>query len=169
MTAGTGDHLMAWKMPETAGIKKQPRFVAAAVQSAPVFLNPDATVAKARTLIAEAAANGASLVAFPEVYLPGYPYWNWTMTPIQGSVWFERLHSAAVEVPGPHVDALCSAAREFGVHVVIGVNERGSRGIGPLYNSVLVIDGGGELIGVHRKLVPTWAEKLTWAPVMAAR
>lgn len=154
---------MTWTMPDSAGLKKYPRFIAAAVQAAPAFLDPDATVAKARTLIAEAAGNGATLVAFPEVFVPGYPYWNWTMTPVQGSEWFERLHSASVEIPGPQVDALCATAREFGVHVVIGVNERGARGIGPLYNSVLMIDDQGELIGVHRKLVPTWAEKLTWA------
>ncbi len=154
---------MTWKMPDAAGIKTYPKFVAAAVQAAPVFLDPDATVAKARRLIGQAAANGAELVAFPEVFVPGYPYWNWTMTPVEGSMWFERLHNASVEVPGPQVDALCAAARDFGVHVVIGVNERGSRGVGSLYNTILVIDDAGRLIGTHRKLVPTWAEKLTWA------
>lgn len=154
---------MTWQMPTSAGIKTHPRFVAAAVQAAPVFLDPDATVAKARRLIAEAAAEGARLVAFPEVFVPGYPYWNWTMTPIQGGPWFERLYNSSVDIPGPHVGALQAAAGEHGVHVVIGVNERAPRGAGTLYNTVLVIDDGGELIGVHRKLVPTWAEKLTWA------
>lgn len=154
---------VTWKMPESAGIKRHPKFIAAAVQAAPVFLDPDATVAKARRLIAEAAGNGARLVAFPEVFVPGYPYWNWTMNPVQGGKWYERLHSASIELPGPHVDALCAAAREFQCHVVIGVNERGGPGIGSLYNTVLVIDDTGQLIGVHRKLVPTWAEKLTWA------
>ncbi|GII87536.1 nitrilase [Sphaerisporangium siamense] len=148
---------------EAPGIKSYPRFVAAAVQAAPVFLDPDATVAKARSLIAEAARNGAELVAFPEVFVPGYPYWNWTMTPVQGGPWFERLYRASVDVPGPHVDAIRAAAREHGCHVVIGVNERARYGAGTLYNSVLVIDDRGELLGVHRKLVPTWAEKLTWA------
>lgn len=141
-----------------------PRFTAAAVQAAPVFLDPAKTVDKARALIAEAASNGASLVAFPEVFVPGYPYWNWTMTPVQGSPWFEKLFRQAIKVPGPEVDALRAAAREYEVHVVIGVNERPARGVGTLYNSVLVIDDRGQLLGVHRKLVPTWAEKLTWAP-----
>ena len=58
------------------------RFTAAAVQAAPVYLDPDKTVAKAVALIEEAAAHGASLVAFPEVFVPGYPYWNWTMNPV---------------------------------------------------------------------------------------
>ncbi|GII65940.1 nitrilase [Sphaerisporangium krabiense] len=148
---------------QAPGVKDYPRFVAAAVQAAPVFLDPDATVAKARSLIAEAARNGAELVAFPEVFVPGYPYWNWTMTPVQGGPWFERLYRASVDVPGPHVDAIRAAAREHGCHVVIGVNERGPYGAGTLYNTVLVIDARGELLGAHRKLVPTWAEKLTWA------
>lgn len=139
-----------------------PRFTAAAVQNSPVFLDPDATVTKAVTLIEEAAGNGASLVAFPEVFVPGYPYWNWTMNPVQGSPWFEKLYRAAVDVPGPQVARLCAAARRHGVTVVIGVNERGRYSFGVLYNTVLTISSSGELLGVHRKLVPTWAEKLTW-------
>lgn len=154
---------MTWKRSDSSGMAQYPKFVAAAVQASPVFLDPDATVAKARALIAEAAGSGATLVAFPEVFVPGYPYWNWTMNPVQGSEWFERLHCASIEVPGPHVELLCEAARQFKCHVVIGVNERRGPGIGSLYNTVLVIDDAGELIGVHRKLVPTWAEKLTWA------
>ena len=140
-----------------------PKFRAAAVQAAPVFLDAAATVEKACGLIREAADRGAALVAFPEVFVPGYPYWNWTMPPPQAGPFFERLVLASIEVPGPEVDALCRAAREHAVHVVIGVNERHSQSLGTLYNSVLIIDSGGVLRGVHRKLVPTWAEKLTWA------
>lgn len=139
-----------------------PQFRAAAVQASPVFLDADATVAKARELIREAAHGGAHLVAFPEVFVPGYPYWNWTMTPVQGSEWFEALYRSSITVPGPQVDELRAAARESGVVLVIGVNERASIGSGTLYNTVLVISDTGELLGVHRKLVPTWAEKLTW-------
>ncbi|MFG2907179.1 carbon-nitrogen hydrolase family protein [Kitasatospora sp. NPDC048286] len=139
-----------------------PRFTAAAVQAAPVYLDPAATVDKAVALIQEAAGHGAELVVFPEVFVPGYPYWNWTMNPVQGSPWFERLYRAAVDVPGPYVDTLRAAARQAGVVLVIGVNERGGPGLGLLYNTLLTIDADGELLGVHRKLVPTWAEKLTW-------
>ncbi|MGP3683812.1 carbon-nitrogen hydrolase family protein [Streptomyces sp. IBSNAI002] len=138
------------------------RFTAAAVQAAPVYLDPAATVDKAVALIAEAAGNGAELVVFPEVFVPGYPYWNWTMNPVQGSPWFERLRAASVDVPGPHVDALCAAARRYGVTLVIGVNERVRYSLGVLHNTLLTIGADGELLGVHRKLVPTWAEKLTW-------
>jgi nitrilase len=139
-----------------------PRFTAAAIQNSPVYLDAAATVGKAVGLIAEAAGNGASLVAFPEVFVPGYPYWNWTMNPVQGSPWFEKLYRAAIDVPGPEVDELRAAARRHGVTVVIGVNERGRHSMGVLYNTILTISSAGELVGVHRKLVPTWAEKLTW-------
>lgn len=138
------------------------QFKAATVQAAPVFMDPQKTVDKACTLIAEAAGNGAQIVAFPEVFVPGYPYWNWIMSPVQGSKWFERLFKASIDVPGPLVDQLRKAARDHRVTVVIGVNERAPHTMGGIYNTLLFIDDTGALIGRHRKLVPTWAEKLTW-------
>ena len=139
-----------------------PRSKVAAVQTAPVFLDPDATVDKACALIAEAARNGARLVAFPEVFIAGYPYWNWVMTPIEGSPWFERLCRAAIRIPGPEIARVCEAAREHGCVVVIGANERDPRSVGTIYNTNVVIGADGTILGRHRKLVPTWAEKLTW-------
>lgn len=141
-----------------------PKFVAAAVQAAPEFLNTGATVDKAVALIHEAAAGAARLVAFPEVFVAGYPYWSWIMTPLEGSAWFERLYRSAILVPGPEVETLCKAARQAKVNVVIGVNERAPHSLGTIYNTVLTIGSDGQLLGRHRKLVPTWAEKLTWAP-----
>ena len=140
-----------------------PQFKAAAVQASPVFLNTDATVDKVCSLIEEAAANGASLVAFPEVFVAGYPYWNWMMTPVQGSPWFEKLCRCAIEIPGPEIQRIAQAAKNHGVHVVVGVNERSRTGIGTIYNTLVIIGPDGRLLGRHRKLVPTWAEKLTWA------
>jgi len=139
-----------------------PKSRVAAIQAAPVFLDLDATVDKACALIAEAAGNGAQLVAFPEVFLPGYPYWNWLMSPVKGSAWFEKLWHASVEIPGKHVDKLCKAAREHNCIVVIGANERDPKKVGTLYNTNIIIGDDGTLLGRHRKLVPTWAEKLTW-------
>lgn len=141
-----------------------PSFKAAAVQTAPIFLDPDRTVAKAASLIHEAARNGAAIVAFPEVFVAGYPYWSWIADPITCSSWFERLMRASVLVPGPEIDQVRAAAREAGVHVVIGVNERSPVSLGTLYNTMLFIGPDGAILGKHRKLVPTWAEKLTWAP-----
>ena len=107
-----------------------PRFKAAAIQAAPVYLDTDATVDKACGLIREAAGNGATLVAFPEVFVAGYPYWNWVMTPIEGSPWFERLCKCAIELPGPEIGRIAQTARGCGVTVVIGVNERSPTGVG---------------------------------------
>lgn len=140
-----------------------PQFKAAAVQAAPVFLDTDATVDKVCALIQEAAGNGAKLVAFPEVFVAGYPYWNWLMNPVQGSPWFEKLCRSAIEIPGPEIRRIAHAAKTHGVHVVVGVNERSATGIGTIYNTLVIIGPDGRLLGRHRKLVPTWAEKLTWA------
>ncbi len=137
-------------------------FVAAAVQAAPVFLDPDATADKACALIAEAARHGARLVAFPEVFVAGYPYWNWIMSPLEGSKWFHRLHSASISATGPQVRRIAGAARRHNANVVVGINERSPIGAGTIFNTLLTIDDAGRLIGRHRKLVPTWAEKLTW-------
>jgi len=140
-----------------------PKVKVAAVQSSPVFLDTAATVDKACALIAQAAAQGAQLVAFPEVFVAGYPYWNWIMTPVEGSPWFEKLCRSAIEIPGPEIRQVARAAARHGVYVVIGVNERNPLGMATLYNTLVFIAPDGSLLGRHRKLVPTWAEKLTWA------
>ncbi len=137
------------------------KFKAAAVQTSPVFLNAEKTIDKAITFVKEAADNGAQLIAFPEVFVSGYPYWNWIMTPVQGSKWYEKLYKSAITADGSEVKRLCDAAKEFNIHIVIGINEKGSS-FGEIYNTNLIIDNNGTLIGKHRKLVPTWAEKLTW-------
>jgi nitrilase len=139
-----------------------PRFKAAAVQSAPVYLDPMATAHKARSLIREAARHGAEIIAFPEVFIAGYPYWNWITDPLTGSAWFERLAKASILVPGPEIDLVCRAARAAGVYVVVGVNERSPVSLGTIYNTLVFIGRDGSVLGKHRKLVPTWAEKLTW-------
>jgi aliphatic nitrilase len=141
-----------------------PRFKAAAVQAAPVFLNTDATVDKVCGLIGEVARNGARLVAFPEVFVAGYPYWSWLTNPIDGSPWFERLCRSAIEIPGPEIAKIAQAAARHSVNVVVGVNERSRYGVGTVYNTLVTIGDDGRILGRHRKLVPTWAEKLTWAP-----
>jgi aliphatic nitrilase len=141
-----------------------PKFKAAAVQAAPVFLDTDATVAKVCALIAEAAGHGARLIAFPEVFVAGYPYWSWLMNPLDASPWFERLCRSAVEIPGPEIAKIAVAAARHGVNVVVGLNERSRTGVATIYNTLVTIGEDGRILGRHRKLVPTWAEKLTWAP-----
>jgi nitrilase len=144
-----------------------PRYLAAAVQATPVFLDLDATVAKACGLIAEAAAAGARLVVFPEVFVAGYPYWLWGDRPAQvpglEQKGFAALWRAAVDVPGPETERLGEAARAAGAHVVIGVNQRESAyGRATLYNTLLTFGDDGRLLGRHRKLVPTYKERTVW-------
>lgn len=143
---------------------KLPVFKAAAVQTSPVFLNTNATVEKACRLIHEAADNGAKLVAFPEVFISAYPYWSWIMNPVEASPWFEKLVLSAIEVPGPEIQQIAQVAAQRGVNVVIGLNERNPNSIATIYNTLVTINHQGKIIGRHRKLVPTWAEKLSWAP-----
>lgn len=116
-----------------------PNFKAAAVQAAPMFLNTDATVDKVCSLIAEAAANGAHLAAFPEVFVAAYPYWNCVMNPVEGSPWFEKLARSAIEVPGPEIRKIADATARHKINVVVGVNERNRYGIGTIYNTVVTI------------------------------
>lgn len=138
-----------------------PKFKAATVQTAPVFLNVGKTVDKVISLMKEASQQGAQLIAFPEVFIAGYPYWNWIMTPVQGSVWYEKLYKSSVSADDPQIERILKAAKELQIAVVVGMNEQGSS-FGEIYNTNLIIDQKGNLIGKHRKLVPTWAEKLTW-------
>ncbi|MGB0165879.1 MAG: carbon-nitrogen hydrolase family protein [Luteibaculum sp.] len=142
-------------------MKDFPKFKAAAVQTCPAFLNVEKTVDKAIALLTEAAKNGAKLVAFPEVFIAGYPYWNWIMSPIAGSKWYEQLYRNSIPVHHPAIDRLRKAAKAHDIHVVIGMNEQGES-YGEIYNTNLIISNQGELLGRHRKLVPTWAEKLSW-------
>jgi predicted amidohydrolase len=141
-------------------------FTAAAIQSAPVFLDRDATVDKTLTLIEQAAASGAKLVVFPETWIPGYPEWifgtaRWNDPPAKRL--FARLRRNSVEVPSPVTDALCQAARRHEVVLVVGINERDAAfSTGTLYNSLLFISERGELLGVHRKIMPTHAERILW-------
>jgi nitrilase len=134
----------------------------AAVQATPVVLDADATVAKACRLLAEAAAEGAELAVLPETFVALYPSNAWAGSAVAFSghdeLW-ERLWASAVDVPGPHVDALAAACAEHSIHCAIGVNERESERPGSLYNTLLLIGPEG-LLHKHRKLMPTMQERV---------
>jgi nitrilase len=142
-------------------------FKIAAVQTAPIFMDREATVAKACDLIAEAAGNEARLVVFPEAFIPTYPDWVWAIPPSQGrmlSDLYGELLEQAVTIPSPATDQLCQAARQAGVYVVMGLNERNAEASNAsLYNTLLYIDPEGNLMGKHQKLVPTAPERMVWA------
>lgn len=135
----------------------------AAVQASPVFMNREATIDKACDLIEQAAKQGAQLVAFPEVFVAGYPYWARFLTPLQAQYHTLDMINAAVEVPSEATDRLCRAARKAGAYVVIGINEAVPTARGTLFNTNLTISPEGKIVNHHRKLVPTYAEKLVWA------
>lgn len=141
-----------------------PKFKAAALHVAPVFLDTRATVEKACSLIREAASNGARLIAFPETFIPAFPIWAAVRSPIENHDFFRRLMGAAIRVPGPEIRQIAQAARTHRVFVSIGVNEGTAASLGCVWNSNILIGDDGSILNHHRKLVPTFYEKLVWAP-----
>jgi nitrilase len=132
----------------------------AAVQAMPVVLDLEASLDKAVRLVAEAAAQDAELVVFPEAFLSLYPSYAWAHLPGgDGDAFWERWWDSSVEVPGPAVDRLVAACREHDVLIAIGVNERELERPGTLYNTLLVLGPDG-LLSRHRKLMPTFHERL---------
>ncbi len=139
----------------------------AIVQKAHVLLDREATIAKAVSLVGEAAANGAGLVVFTEAFIPGYPAWVWRLRP--GDDWglSEEIHARllknAVDLGSDDLAPLLDAARKHGVTVVCGVDERdGKLSRATLYNTVVIIGPDGKLLNRHRKLMPTNPERMVW-------
>jgi predicted amidohydrolase len=137
-------------------------FRVAAVQTYPKFLDLKGTVDKVCALIREAAAYGASVVAFPEAFVPAYPYWAWLDSPLQSQKQFRTLYTNSITIPGKWTDLLASCAKENNIIVIIGVNEIDPILTGTIFNTNLIIDNYGTILGKHRKLVPTYAERLVW-------
>ncbi len=134
----------------------------AAVQAASVFLDREASVEKACRLIAEAAAGGARLIAFPEGFIPAHPIW-YHHHPATGAVANRlavELFKNSIEIPGPDLDLLCDAAREAGAYVVMGACEKRPHTTGTMYNSQIFIGPDGSYLGKHVKVMPTVGERL---------
>lgn len=142
---------------------KYPAYKVAAMHVAPVFLDTPKTVEKACSLIEEAARNGARLIAFPETYVPAFPIWCALRAPLYNHEYFKALAANAVKVPGPELTQLCATARKCGVFISMGFNEGTDASVGCIWNSNVLIDDQGRVINHHRKLVPTFWEKLVWA------
>ncbi len=156
--------------PATLRGVDNPSCITAAIVQAEIA--PDAASALQLTeeRVRDARAAGASLVVFPETWIPGYPAWLdvcrdvglWEHPPAKAV--FARMAGESVSVPGTTTDALARIARESSVTLVVGVSERVEHGPGhgTLYNSLLTFAPDGVLLNHHRKLVPTYTERLVW-------
>lgn len=141
-----------------------------AIVQAEVGADLESGLALTATLASKAAADGARLIVFPETWLPGYPAWLdvcrdvalWDHGPVKAV--YGRMVENSVVVPGPSYAALGDIARETASTLVIGVIERvdAGPGAGTLFNSVLTFGPDGSLLNHHRKLVPTFTERLVW-------
>ena len=140
----------------------------AVVQAGGLPFDRDGTVDKVCSMTQQVAVEGAELVLFPEAYVGGYPWGLAFGTAVGGRseagrrTW-ERYWSAAIEVSGQEVDRMSEAAHTAGVHLCVGVVERDSTySGGTLFCTLLYIGPDGSLLGKHRKLKPTGAERLIW-------
>jgi predicted amidohydrolase len=134
-------------------------------QVSPAYLDRSACIDRAEQAIAQAAANGADLIVFPEVWLAGYPYWTegWDSRLEQWAEGRQWFFDAALMVPSEDSDRLGAAFAQAGVYGVMGCNEIDPRpGVNTIYNTLLYFDRDGTLMGRHRKLLPTFTEKLFW-------
>ncbi len=135
---------------------QHPKYRVAAVQAAPVFLDLEASIDKAIGLIAEAARNGARLVAFPETWLPGYPWFIWLDSPAWGMQFIQRYHDNSLVYGTPSADRIARAAAEHRITVVMGHSEKSG---GSLYMGQWLIGPDGATIARRRKLKPTHVER----------
>ncbi|MFX0194991.1 MAG: carbon-nitrogen hydrolase family protein [Candidatus Hodarchaeota archaeon] len=138
----------------------------AGIQAAPVFLDREATTTKIIRLMNEAASNGAELCAFPETFLPGYPVWidltdgaRWN-DPLQKRTYAAYVNSA-VRADGTELKAIIEEARTLSIFTYLGMVERASSG-GTVYCSLVAIHPKKGIVSIHRKLMPTYAERLVW-------
>jgi len=138
-----------------------PKYVAAAVQAAPVYLDREATIDKACDLIEEAGAAGARLIVFPETWVPMYPFWHSSPAVFSGNL-FVKLWKNSIEVPSNQTNRLAQAAKRANSYVAIGINERDTVGRGTIYNTLLYLSPTGEVMHRHRKLMPTFTERTVW-------
>jgi aliphatic nitrilase len=133
-----------------------PPFLAAAVQAAPIYLNKDATLEKSLLLIAQAAAQGVKLIAFPELWCPGYPWWVWLGSPAWARQFTLRYLDNAITRDGPELRRICEAAQQHSMTVVFSYAEREGHS---LYISQSIIDATGTVLAHRRKLKPARMER----------
>lgn len=141
-------------------------YKAAVVQAAPVLFDKTKTIDKIGKLVDEAASQGAGLIVFPEVFIPGYPRGLSFGTVVgsrsaEGRELFLEYWNNAIEIPGPEVEMLCKFAKDARAMLAVGVTERDSIS-DTLYCTLVYISREGKLLGKHRKIKPTAAERILW-------
>ena len=149
-------------------MNKSKNIRAAVIQAGSILMDKKASLEKALQLIANAAKVKPGLIVFPEAFLSGYPRGLGFGAVVgsrdeAGRALFARYHSSAVEIPGKETDALAKAAKEAGAHLVMGVVECDKKYMsGTLYCTILYFSPDGSILGKHRKLKPTAAERIIW-------
>lgn len=142
----------------------------ALAQIAPVWLNKVETLQKIEITILEAAKEKAELVVFGEALLPGYPFW---LALTDGAEWDKKVNKElhahyvrnSIQIEAGELDSICKLAKENSIAIYLGIMERAqNRGGHSIYASLVYINQEGEIKSVHRKLQPTYDERLTWAP-----
>ena len=136
--------------------KTHPRLRVAAVQAAPVFLDLDATIDKTIDLMGRAAKDGIQLLAFPETWLPGYPWWIWLDSPAWGMQFVQRYHDNSLVIGSPEFERIRDAARKHRIWISSGFSEKAG---GSLYIAQFLIDDKGNVVQTRRKLKPTHVER----------
>lgn len=144
--------------------KTLPKPIVAAVQAAPAYLDLDGCLTKVGKFTAEAKASGADLVVFSESFIPGFPTWVHMLAPMDQHGLFKKMVENSIEIPSASFYKLQQIARENNIFLSIGVTEKSPKqSLGVLWNTNLIFDRKGNLIARHRKLLPTWSEKLMWS------
>ena len=136
----------------------------AACHAAPIFLSARRTTEKALSLIHEASKNKANLVVFPETFIPAFPLWSSLRPPTENHDFFKSMAQESIHVDGEEIRAIRNAASKANVLVSLGISEKVRYSTATLFNSNVLIGPKGDILVHHRKLMPTFFEKLTWSP-----
>jgi nitrilase len=140
-----------------------PTVLIAACHVSPVFLNSEKTTEKALGLIDEAASKGANLIIFPESFIPGFPLFAAASAPVDNEGHFSKFVTQSIYADGPEIAALQTKAAEKHVVISMGFSERSRKSVGCIWNSNVVIAEDGQVVVHHRKICPTYWEKLVWS------
>ena len=139
------------------------KLIVSAAHYAPEFLDAAGTTKKVVDAIGLAKKQNSKLIAFPESFLPGFPIWNAIGKPINNHDFFAKFVENSIRIDGPEIKAISDTAKKNSIIVSVGFSERVSQSVGCLFNSNVIINENGEIINHHRKIVPTFFEKLTWS------